>query len=207
VFAAEAGTWTITVSGYNVPQGPQPFALVVDANVPGGTALPEVRVTVDDGEATEAGLTGGVLRVTRTGDTGSALEVAYSVSGSAVAGSDYVALSGFVTIPEGSVDATIAVNALDDQWYEAAETVVVTSWKRRPTSRIAVGGHCHHHQRGSDARSHDCRADDPDARLGWRIDPRQLDDPEPGRRHGAGVADRLLSVRQLDVERDGPVPW
>ena len=35
VFAAAAGTWTITVSGYNVPQGPQPFALVVDANVPG----------------------------------------------------------------------------------------------------------------------------------------------------------------------------
>ena len=126
VFAAEAGTWTITVSGYNVPQGPQPFALVVDANVPGGTSLPQVRVTVDDGDATEAGLTGGVLRVTRTGDTGSALEVAYTVSGTAVAGSDYVALSGFVTIPEGSVDATIAVNALDDQWYEAPETVVVT---------------------------------------------------------------------------------
>jgi serine protease AprX len=126
LFAAEAGTWTITVSGYNVPQGPQPFALVVDANVPGGTALPEVRVTVDDGEATEAGLTGGVLRVTRTGDTGSALEVAYSVSGSAIAGGDYVALSGFVTIPEGSVDATVAVNALDDQWYEPSETVVVT---------------------------------------------------------------------------------
>ena len=56
VFAAAAGTWTITVSGYNVPQGPQPFALVVDANVPGGTALPAVRITVDDGEATEAGL-------------------------------------------------------------------------------------------------------------------------------------------------------
>ena len=126
VFAAEAGTWTITVSGYNVPQGPQPFALVVDANVSGGTALPEVRVTVDDGVATEAGLTGGVLRVTRGGDTGSALEVAYNVSGSAVAGSDYVALSGFVTIPEGSVDATFAVDALDDQWHEAPETVVVT---------------------------------------------------------------------------------
>src|SRR4030095_9766371 len=94
VFAAAAGTWTITVSGYNVPQGPQSFALVVDANVPGGTVLPEVRVTVEDGDATEAGVTGGVRRVTRTGDTGSALEVAYTVSGAAVAGSDYVPLSG-----------------------------------------------------------------------------------------------------------------
>ncbi|MBW7886534.1 MAG: hypothetical protein H3C34_28685, partial [Caldilineaceae bacterium] len=28
--AAEAGVWTVTVSGFNVPFGPQPFALVVD---------------------------------------------------------------------------------------------------------------------------------------------------------------------------------
>ncbi len=29
-----AGTWTVTVTGANVPQGPQPFALVVSANFP-----------------------------------------------------------------------------------------------------------------------------------------------------------------------------
>jgi hypothetical protein len=28
--SASAGTWTVRVSGYNVPNGPQPFALVVD---------------------------------------------------------------------------------------------------------------------------------------------------------------------------------
>ena len=31
VAAADGGTWTVTVRGYNVPNGPQPFALVVDA--------------------------------------------------------------------------------------------------------------------------------------------------------------------------------
>jgi hypothetical protein len=31
VAAAAAGTWTVTVRGFNVPSGPQPFALVVDA--------------------------------------------------------------------------------------------------------------------------------------------------------------------------------
>jgi len=30
VQSAEAGTWTVEVQGYNVPEGPQPFALVVD---------------------------------------------------------------------------------------------------------------------------------------------------------------------------------
>ena len=126
VFAAAAGAWTITVSGYNVPQGPQPFALVIDS--PSQTAgPPRVRVTADDATATEAGPTGAMLRFTRSGDPSAALEVAYSVSGSATAGSDYVALSGFITIPEGAVDATVAIEALDDALYEDTETVVATA--------------------------------------------------------------------------------
>ena len=125
VFAAMAGTWTITVNGYNVPQGPQSFALVIDS--PQASGQPMVRVTVDDNTATEAGPTGGVLRFTRTGDTSAALEVAYNVSGTATAGSDYVALSGFVTIPEGAVDATVSIDALDDLLYEGSESVIVTA--------------------------------------------------------------------------------
>jgi subtilase family serine protease len=125
VFSAAAGTWTIDVTGYNVPSGPQPFALVVDT-VQAAAGLPMVRVTVDDGAATEAGLTGGALRFSRTGDVGSALEVAYTVSGTATSGSDFEPLSGFVTIPEGSVDAVVAITPLDDSLYELSESVVVT---------------------------------------------------------------------------------
>jgi subtilase family serine protease len=55
-----------------------------------------------------------------------ALEVAYTVSGSATPGSDYVALPGFVTIPEGAVDATVSVAALDDSLPEPSESVIVT---------------------------------------------------------------------------------
>jgi hypothetical protein len=33
-----AGTYTITVSGYNVPQGPQPYALVISGDVASGAA-------------------------------------------------------------------------------------------------------------------------------------------------------------------------
>jgi subtilase family serine protease len=125
VFSAAAGTWTIDVSGYNVPSGPQPFAVVVDT-APEAAGLPMVRVTVDDGTATEAGPTGGVLRFTRSGDTGSALEVAYTVSGTAASGADFQPLSGFVTIPEGSVDAIVAITPLDDSIYEVPESVVVS---------------------------------------------------------------------------------
>ena len=66
------------------------------------------------------------MRFSRTGDTGSALEVAYTVSGTAISGSDFQPLSGFVTIPEGSVDAVVAVTPLDDSVYEVPESVVVS---------------------------------------------------------------------------------
>ena len=125
VFAAAAGTWTIDVGGYNVPNGPQSFALVVDT-IQAAVGQPMVRVTVDDGVATEAGPTGGVLRFTRTGDTGSALEVAYTVSGTATSGSDFQSLSGFVTIPEGSADAVVSIIAIDDSIYEVSESIVVS---------------------------------------------------------------------------------
>ncbi len=47
VQAPAAGTWTVTVRGYNVPNGPQPFALVVDGlfGVPGPTNTPTVTPT------------------------------------------------------------------------------------------------------------------------------------------------------------------
>ncbi len=39
---AAAGTWTVTVSGFNVPMGPQPFALVVDGVGPATPNVPPV---------------------------------------------------------------------------------------------------------------------------------------------------------------------
>jgi hypothetical protein len=40
VQAPAAGTWTVQISGANVPQGPQPFALVVDGNFGGVVPTP-----------------------------------------------------------------------------------------------------------------------------------------------------------------------
>lgn len=122
---AAAGTWTVIVSAYNVPMGPQRFALVVD-NAPSGSGLPVVRISVDDGTATEAGPTGGSLRVLRTGDTSGPLTVRYAVSGTATAGDDYIVLPGEITIPDGSDHVMIPVAAIDDDLIESAETIVVT---------------------------------------------------------------------------------
>ena len=37
--SASAGTWIVTVEGYNTPYGPQPFALVVDGGGSGGVVV------------------------------------------------------------------------------------------------------------------------------------------------------------------------
>lgn len=43
--SAEAGAWIVTINGYNVPYGPQPFALVVDAGQFGGGSTPTAAPT------------------------------------------------------------------------------------------------------------------------------------------------------------------
>lgn len=125
VFAAAAGTWTVSVTGYNVPSGPQPFALVVDLPA-ASDGLPIVRATLDVGAANEAGPVDGVIRFLRSGDTSAPLTVDYTVSGTASAGADYAALTGTVIIPDGALSATVVVDVADDTLYEPIETIVVT---------------------------------------------------------------------------------
>lgn len=70
----------------------------------------------------------GLFTVTRTGDLTDALTVSYAISSSstAVAGTDYTALPGTVTIPAGQASATISVTPIDDTIYEGTRTLGVT---------------------------------------------------------------------------------
>ncbi len=126
VLVPVAGTWTISVSGYNVPNGPQPFALVADTFFDGSTVdLPSVAV-VAVANAAEAGLANGAFRVTRNGDLSEPLAVSYVLGGSATSAADYVALSGVVTLPAESAEATVLVEPIDDATVESDETVMLT---------------------------------------------------------------------------------
>ena len=89
-------------------------------------ALPTVTVVDSDGNAAESGSNTGSFRVSRTGSTASALTVRYSLGGSAANGADYATLPGNVTIPAGSVSATIIVDTIDDSVAEGDESVVLT---------------------------------------------------------------------------------
>src|SRR5262249_59827669 len=75
-------------------------------------------------DAAEAG-GAGKFRVTQTKAGSTDTVLTYTVAGTA-SGSDYVALSGTVTIPAGQTTAEIDVAALEDALVEGTETVVVT---------------------------------------------------------------------------------
>jgi hypothetical protein len=70
--------------------------------------------------------TDGLMTVTLSSASVGSTVVSYSVSGTATAGTDYTALSGSVTIPNGATTATITIPVLDDSLVEGPESVIVT---------------------------------------------------------------------------------
>ena len=88
-----------------------------------------VSIAPTDAAASEPGVNDGLFTVTLAGGKlapAGGIVVDYTVNGTATGGADYAALSGSVTIPAGDSSATIAVDVLDDEVIEPAESVVVT---------------------------------------------------------------------------------
>ena len=83
---------------------------------------PILTVVATDAAAAEAASDPGVFTVTRTGSTAAALTVNYGITGSALHGTDYVALPGVLTIPAGSSVGTIVITPIDDGIGEPAQT-------------------------------------------------------------------------------------
>lgn len=92
---------------------------------------PTVTVTASTATAREAIgnniTTNGAFTFTRAGGSTTApLTVAYTIAGTATAGSDYTTLTGSIVIPAGSSSITVPVAVLSDAIAEDAETVIVT---------------------------------------------------------------------------------
>ena len=86
-----------------------------------------VSITANDAAAAEDGSDPGQFTVTQTAVSSTATVIAYTVTGTATATTDYTALSGTVTIAAGATTATIDVSGIvDDAIVEGDETVIVT---------------------------------------------------------------------------------
>ncbi len=93
----------------------------------GSAAADTLRVTLSaPGGGTVAEGETGHFEVSVAGSTAAgAVTVRYSVSGTAVSGEDYTALSGEVTVAQGESAARIALEALEDGILDKGETVVL----------------------------------------------------------------------------------
>ncbi len=131
---------SITAANDGVTEGPETLTLEIQSGsnyeISGsntatvtlfdmGSALPTVSIKALDADAGETGDTATFL-VTRVGAATSALTVPVSFSGSAVNGSDYVAVENSVTIPAGQSSAPILVIPINDPDTEGVEDVAIT---------------------------------------------------------------------------------
>ena len=117
-----------------------------------------VTLSANDAAAAEAGSDPGQFTVDlgTINNTGAAITVNYTVSGSAGAGTDYTALTGSVAIAAGAQTAVINVAGIvDDALLEGNETVTVTlaEHRHRRGGRGRHPGH-RHHRRQRDGHCH-----------------------------------------------------
>jgi hypothetical protein len=85
-----------------------------------------VRIDASDFTAAEPGTDRGEFTFTRFGTTNTDVRVFFTISGTAINGVDYVAISNSIIIPAGSLFATLPITAIDDLLVEGPETVILT---------------------------------------------------------------------------------
>jgi 3-phytase len=84
-----------------------------------------VSITAIDANAVEAGNDSGSFRITRTGDTNTALAIKYTVSGTANNGNDYDQITGIAGLTVGESFVDISINPVANDFTEGDETVTV----------------------------------------------------------------------------------
>ena len=93
--------------------------------VAGAVAGPTVTIVATDGRAHETDLDRGVFTVSRTGSTNKALNIVFTIRGSAKNGIDYKKIAKSVLIPAGKSSVTIKINPIDDDRVEIPETITL----------------------------------------------------------------------------------
>ena len=132
-YLISAGTWAVTTSGisdnsyngtwdngHNAWIGKQYF------RAKSAVLKPEVSLTAPDSNAGESPLDTGTFKISLAQiNTGAAITVNYTVEGTATPGTDYTALSGTASIPNGQQYASLTVTPVNDTEVESSETVIV----------------------------------------------------------------------------------
>jgi len=106
------------------PASAPKYRALLDA-IAGTIYDPEVSVTVVSATARETGTQGAVIRVTRTGDLVSALDVNYVLGGTATA-ADVMSPGTTLRLAAGQASRDVTITPVDDTLVEGDETLTIT---------------------------------------------------------------------------------
>lgn len=107
----------VTGEAVNTP-GATNQAFTADSNL--------VSVEASDGDASEAGSATGSFRISRSGNTSAALNVSYTLGGTASPADYTPTLGGSVSIPAGAASVDIVIAPVDDAEVEGPETLTLS---------------------------------------------------------------------------------
>jgi hypothetical protein len=138
-FAAGSSTATVTVdpTADNTPEDHETvslslasgagYSIGITSAVTGTILDNDTTVTLAGSttSVTEDGTTNLIYTFSRNGFTSNALTVNYFIGGSATNGNDYSSIGSFVTFAAGSSTATVTVDPIADNNFEADETVIL----------------------------------------------------------------------------------
>jgi len=87
---------------------------------------PVIEVVASDAVAAEFGTNQARFTIVRSGDTNTAVQINYTISGPAIPNADYFALPASVTLPAGGLTTNLTVTPWRDALAEGDETVTLT---------------------------------------------------------------------------------
>ena len=119
VESASAGTWTVAVIGFNAPQGPQPFAVVIE----GGTFSDTEAPTWPEGAS-----------VVQTGETNTAVTVDWSANPA----TDNVGVNTYDIYVDGVIDQSVTGHSATVSDLEHSTIYVITVQARDAVGLIDV---------------------------------------------------------------------
>jgi hypothetical protein len=143
VTRADPDVWTIGAVDFNIVPvtGALPTDIALDAPLVVGTTVvtvqfllapgaaldpPTVNVTAIDAAAAETASDPAVFRITRANTTFIPLTVSFTLTGTAVNGTDYTLVPLTVSMPVGAASADVTITPIDDVVLDPNETVILT---------------------------------------------------------------------------------
>ncbi|HEY2953268.1 MAG TPA: LamG-like jellyroll fold domain-containing protein, partial [Verrucomicrobiae bacterium] len=143
VTRADPDVWTIGAVDFNIVPvtGALPTDIALDAPLVGGTTVvtvefllapgarldpPTVSVTAIDAAAAETASDPAVFRITRANTTFIPLTVSFTLTGTAINGTDYSPVPLTVSMPVGTASMDVTITPIDDAVLDPNETVILT---------------------------------------------------------------------------------